>query len=98
MGCVGSGSLRGAQQVYVDSSSQPCRSILFSLPALAGSSVQGINNFHQVDEHVYRGAQPTSEGFEYLAKIGVKTVLDLREHGERSRRETRLSLPWACTM
>ena len=40
---------------------------LFSLPALAGSSVQGINNFHQVDEHVYRGAQPTAAGFKYLA-------------------------------
>ena len=45
---------------------------------------QGINNFHQVNEHVYRGAQPTTEGFEYLAKIGVKNVLDLREDGARS--------------
>src|SRR5271157_4819193 len=63
---------------------------LFSLPALAGSSVQGINNFYQVDEHVYRGAQPTTEGFEYLAKIGIKTVLDLREDGERSSGEAKL--------
>jgi protein-tyrosine phosphatase len=63
---------------------------LFSLPAFAGSSVQGINNFYQVDEHVYRGAQPASEGFKYLAKIGVKTVLDLRENGERSIGEARL--------
>ena len=63
---------------------------LFSLPALAGSSVQGINNFYQVDEHVYRGAQPTPEGFNYLAKIGVKTVLDLRENDERSSGEARV--------
>jgi protein tyrosine phosphatase (PTP) superfamily phosphohydrolase (DUF442 family) len=60
---------------------------VFSLPALAGPSVQGINNFYQVDEHVYRGAQPTTEGFKYLAKIGVKTVLDLREDDERSSGE-----------
>ena len=60
------------------------------MPALAGSSVPGINNFYQVDEHVYRGAQPTTEGFEYLAKIGVKTVLDLREDGERSSEEAQL--------
>jgi protein tyrosine phosphatase (PTP) superfamily phosphohydrolase (DUF442 family) len=60
---------------------------VFSLPALAGPSVQGINNFYQVDEHVYRGAQPTTEGFKYLAKIGVKTVLDLREDDERSSEE-----------
>jgi len=63
---------------------------LFSLPALAGSSVPGINNFYQVDEHVYRGAQPTTEGLRYLAKIGVKTVLDLREEGERSSEEAQL--------
>jgi protein tyrosine phosphatase (PTP) superfamily phosphohydrolase (DUF442 family) len=60
---------------------------VFSLPALAGPSVQGINNFYQVDEHVYRGAQPTTEGYKYLAKIGVKTVLDLREDDERSSGE-----------
>jgi protein tyrosine phosphatase (PTP) superfamily phosphohydrolase (DUF442 family) len=64
--------------------------LLLSSPALAGSPVQGINNFHQVNEHVYRGAQPTTEGFEYLAKIGVKTVLDLREKGERATRESQL--------
>ena len=63
---------------------------LFSLHALAGSSVPGINNFYQVDEHVYRGAQPTSEGLVYLAKMGVTTILDLREKGERSRQEAEL--------
>jgi protein-tyrosine phosphatase len=62
----------------------------FSLPALASSSVQGISNFYQVDEHVYRGAQPTTEGFNYLAKIGVKTVLDLREGDERSAAEAQV--------
>jgi len=62
---------------------------LFGLPAPARPSVQGINNFYQVDEHVYRGAQPTTGGLEYLAKIGVRTVLDLREEGERSSGEAR---------
>jgi len=57
-----------------------------SLPALAGS-VQGIRNFRQVDVHVYRGGQPTDGGFQYLAKIGVKTVIDLREPGKRGQKE-----------
>ncbi len=50
----------------------------------AGSlpEVAGVPNFHQVDEHVYRGAQPHAQGFASLAKIGVKTVIDLR--GESS--------------
>src|SRR5438128_1773082 len=63
---------------------------ILSAPAFAGSSVQGIKNFYQIDEHVYRGGQPTEEGFKYLAKIGVKTVIDLREHDERSIAEERV--------
>jgi protein tyrosine phosphatase (PTP) superfamily phosphohydrolase (DUF442 family) len=63
---------------------------LFSMPALAGSSVRGIDNFYQVDERVYRGAQPTAGGFEYLAKIGIKTVVDLREDGQRASWEAKL--------
>jgi protein tyrosine phosphatase (PTP) superfamily phosphohydrolase (DUF442 family) len=59
----------------------------FAIPAFAGSSAPGIKNFHQVNEYVYRGAQPTGEGFQYLAKIGVKTVIDLREADGRSQAE-----------
>src|SRR5580704_14996228 len=68
------------------------RILLFVLgaPAFAGSSVPGIKNFYQVDEHVYRGAQPSDDGFKYLAKIGVKTVIDLREADERSDAEERV--------
>jgi protein tyrosine/serine phosphatase len=58
-----------------------------ALPALAGSSPQGIKNFYQVDQNVYRGAQPTADGFKYLAKIGVKTVIDLRAADQRSDSE-----------
>lgn len=61
--------------------------VALTLPAFAGSSVRGIHNFYQVDEHVFRGAQPTDEGLQYLAKIGVKTILDLREDDERSNVE-----------
>src|SRR5438552_3534437 len=56
----------------------------FSLPALGGSPVEGIRNFYQIDGHVCRGGQPTNEGWKYLAKIGVKTVLNLREDDYRS--------------
>jgi tyrosine-protein phosphatase SIW14 len=58
------------------------------LPALASSP--GIKNFHQVDEHLYRGGQPTEAGFDELVKMGVKTVIDLREAGERSLKEASL--------
>ena len=58
------------------------------LPVFAGSA-SGIKNFDQVDAHVYRGAQPNNAGFRYLANLGVKTVIDLRETGGRSRAEER---------
>jgi tyrosine-protein phosphatase SIW14 len=52
------------------------------LQAASIPDVPGIHNFHQVNEHVYRGAQPHGQGFNGLAKVGIKTVIDLR--GERS--------------
>jgi tyrosine-protein phosphatase SIW14 len=70
-----------------------CNGVLtlaLALPVLANSPVAGIENFHQVDAHVYRGAQPTEEGFQYLAKVGVKTVIDLREADGRSRKEEQM--------
>lgn|SRR5665213_1557363 len=41
-----------------------------------------LPNFHQVDPNVYRGGQPTEEGFKALGKIGIHTVIDLRPDGE----------------
>ena len=58
------------------------------LPAcLMAQPPSGIQNFQQVNEHIYRGAQPTYEGFKELAKMGVKTVVDLRNRMEQSRKE-----------
>jgi tyrosine-protein phosphatase SIW14 len=65
------------------------RALLFALaiPVFAGSSASRIENFQQVNDHVYRGAQPSDEGFQYLAKLGVRTVIDLRETDERAKAE-----------
>jgi protein tyrosine phosphatase (PTP) superfamily phosphohydrolase (DUF442 family) len=63
--------------------------LVFGLPVFAGS-VPGIKNFDQVDAQVYRGGQPTDEGLQYLAKLGVKTIVDLREEGDRSKAEERV--------
>jgi tyrosine-protein phosphatase SIW14 len=59
--------------------------VSLSLAGLQAGSIPdipGVPNFHQVDEHVYRGAQPYGQGFAGLAKLGIKTVIDLR--GEKS--------------
>jgi tyrosine-protein phosphatase SIW14 len=61
----------------------------FGLPVFA-VSIAGVQNFDRIDEHVYRGAQPTNEGFRNLAKLGVKVVLDLRETDDRAAAERRV--------
>ena len=58
-------------------------------PVFAGS-VPGIENFDQVNAHVYHNAQPTDKGFRYLAKLGVKTIIDLREADDRAKAEERV--------
>ncbi len=40
-----------------------------------------IDNFGVVNEHYYRGAQPTSADYPDLAALGVKTVIDLTRDG-----------------
>jgi tyrosine-protein phosphatase SIW14 len=49
--------------------------------------LRGVHNFHQVNDHLYRGAQPSNPGFGELAKLGIKTIFDLRESGQRSASE-----------
>jgi len=53
--------------------------------AWASSQSENLPNFQKVDDHVYRGAQPTNNGFKDLAERGIKTVVDLRDIGEHSQ-------------
>jgi len=38
----------------------------------------GLPNLHKVNDHLYRGAQPTADGIKELEKLGVKTIVGLR--------------------
>jgi protein tyrosine/serine phosphatase len=65
-----------------------CRSVPDEAPPQATTSgralaqriigVPGLENFAQVNDRLYRGAEPTAEGFRELKKRGVKTVVGLR--------------------
>ena len=47
--------------------------------AFAAGKKGALPRFAEVDQHlVYRGAQPTNEGIDLLAKMKVKTVISLR--------------------
>ncbi len=41
-------------------------------------SPKGVENFYKVSDTLYRGAKPTEEGYKELAKMGIKTVVNLR--------------------
>jgi len=44
----------------------------------------GLPNLHKVGDGYYRGAQPTSAGVRELAKLGVRTIVNLRAlHSDR---------------
>jgi tyrosine-protein phosphatase SIW14 len=66
-------------------------------------SVNGIPRFGEVSPQLYRGAQPSSEGIEFLARLGVEIVVNLRpgDHPEEEAEASRLgmryvSIPWQC--
>jgi len=48
------------------------------------TAVPGVENFCKITDGVWRGAQPTAEGFAELKRLGVKTVVNLRAlHSDR---------------
>jgi tyrosine-protein phosphatase SIW14 len=64
-------------------------------------TLKGVSNFGQVTDTLYRGGQPTAEGFEGLAHEGVGVVVDLS--GNQSERDKvkklgmeYVSIPWHC--
>lgn len=42
------------------------------------SDISSVRNFHKVSDWLYRGGQPTHEGFKELAQRGIKTVISFR--------------------
>src|SRR5262245_58448159 len=55
-----------------------------SSPAFPGVT---IKNFGNVNDHYYRGSQPTADQFVELKNLGIKTVIDLRKDTEPGAEE-----------
>ena len=48
----------------------------------------GCVNLYKVSDTLYRGEQPTAEGFKEMEKLGIKTVVNLRSlHSDRDKLE-----------
>ena len=65
-------------------------------------TVKGVPNLGEVTPRLYRGSQPTKEGFEQLAKMHVAIIVDLRGNrkGESDvvtkLRMRYVPIPWFC--
>src|SRR2546421_4054218 len=46
-----------------------------------------LPNFHQVNEHLYRGGQPGNGGIQKLSALGIKTIVNLRGEDDNTRSE-----------
>lgn len=46
-----------------------------------------LPNFHRINAGLYRGGQPKENGFERLASIGIRTVINLRDDDRREDAE-----------
>ncbi len=46
-----------------------------------------LPNLYKINDHLYRGGQPTEAGVQQLKQFGVKTIIDLRDHDDLSKRE-----------
>jgi tyrosine-protein phosphatase SIW14 len=55
--------------------------------AQENQSYKELPNFHQVNENLYRGAQPQRGGVKKLSELGVKTVINLRGASDETRKE-----------
>ena len=72
-----------------------CVLVIAALASLNASTSAGgqqpeerlLPNFHRVNEHLYRGAQPLDGGMARLAALGIKTVINLRGEDEGVRAE-----------
>jgi hypothetical protein len=67
-------------------------------------SLPGVGNLGRMNDRLYRGAQPTNEGFAQLKAIGIDTVvlLSLGEEGSAAERAVVeglgmrfVNLPWS---
>lgn len=71
-----------------------CCLFVSALYAAEPVSIEGVENSYRISNDLYRSAQPERIGFTALQKMGVKSVLNLREFHKDTRkaRHTQLHL------
>lgn len=69
-----------------DETSAPVSDKGASTPSIATKAVkvkEDLPNFHQVHPFLYRGGEPSPEGLKKIKEMGITTIFDLRNPGEK---------------
>jgi protein tyrosine/serine phosphatase len=61
--------------------------LAFSLVGAEAPPIVHVNNFAAVNDHLWRGAEPSAVGLAELGAAGVKVIIDLRETGAATQFE-----------
>lgn len=67
-------SCRNQTRIYKVSVSSSEKQYTWAQPV----ELEGVGNFHKVNNAFYRGAQPTQKGMKNLKELGIKTIVNLR--------------------
>jgi len=78
--------------------------LVWAVAAWPGSGPAGVSNFGRVTQTLYRGAQPTEEGFRSLQQMGVTIDVNFRD-GEANSEEREVeslgmkyvAIPWKAS-
>lgn len=60
---------------------------MFGCATFSFGADHSLPNFHEVNKHVYRGAQPGLSELRELRQMGIRTIINLRGEGELSQAE-----------
>ena len=55
----------------------------------SNESVEGVSNFGRVTNTLYRGAEPSSAGFDSLRTMGINIVVNFRDEARETAAERR---------
>jgi uncharacterized protein (TIGR01244 family) len=72
-------------------SSLLCLLLISALPAAGERGLpprEDIRNFGKVNDSLYRGAQPDAAGIRNLARLGIKSIINLRKSNDVWKAET----------
>jgi tyrosine-protein phosphatase SIW14 len=86
-GCIASTLCGCASQGDTATWSAPASALPTTLPSAQSqyplaASIPGVQNFAYVTAELWRGALPTPQGLQSLARMGVRTIIDLQERDQ----------------